>query len=75
VNELIDAVEIVSKERLSVGHGPRRDGDPPELVADSSMHESTGLAPRTQPSVNHTIGVAMAFTGVLLDFTGEFPAV
>jgi UDP-glucose 4-epimerase len=26
----------VSKERLSVEHGPRRDGDPPELVADSS---------------------------------------
>lgn len=36
VKELVEAIEIVSKERLSVEHGPRRDGDPPELVADSS---------------------------------------
>ena len=36
VKELIESIENVSNERLLVEHGPRRDGDPPELVADYS---------------------------------------
>ena len=36
VKEIIEAVENVSGSRLPIEHALRRDGDPPELVADNS---------------------------------------
>lgn len=35
------AIELVSKERLRVEYGPRREGDPPELVADNALAKPT----------------------------------
>ena len=41
VKEIVQAVELVSKKRLPVEYGPRREGDPPELVADNSLAKTT----------------------------------
>jgi UDP-glucose 4-epimerase len=37
VREIIDAVEEVSGRKVPVIYGPRREGDPPSLVADPSL--------------------------------------
>jgi UDP-glucose 4-epimerase len=37
VKEIVEAIELVSMKRLPVEYGPRREGDPPELVADNSL--------------------------------------
>jgi len=37
VKEIVEAIERVSKKRLPVEYGPRREGDPPELVADNAL--------------------------------------
>jgi UDP-glucose 4-epimerase len=36
VNEVVRAVEDVTGKKVPFRFGPRRDGDPPSLVADSS---------------------------------------
>lgn len=47
VQEIVDAVQRVSGRSVPVVDGPRRDGDPPELVADISRAESLlGWTPR-----------------------------
>jgi UDP-glucose 4-epimerase len=37
VKELVRAVEMISKKQLPIEFGPRREGDPPELIADNSQ--------------------------------------
>lgn len=39
VKEIISAVEEVSGKKVPVEYGPRREGDPPSLVADPSLAE------------------------------------
>jgi len=47
VTEIVEAVELVSGKRLRVEYGPRREGDPPELVADNSIAKTAlGWEPR-----------------------------
>jgi UDP-glucose 4-epimerase len=47
VKEVVDAVERVSGKGVPVQHGPRRAGDPPRLVADSSrIQQDWGWSPR-----------------------------
>ncbi len=47
VQEIVDAVERVSGKEVPVFDGPRREGDPPELVADINRAESLlGWTPR-----------------------------
>jgi len=47
VREMINSVERVSGERVPFEIGPRRDGDPPELVADSTrLQQLLGWKPR-----------------------------
>ena len=47
VREVIDAVEAVTGEKVPYVVGPRREGDPPALVADSSKLQRTlGWKPR-----------------------------
>jgi len=41
VKEIIDGVELVSKKHLQVEYGSRREGDPPELVADNALAKLT----------------------------------
>ena len=42
-----DAVEKVTGQRVPFAFGPRREGDPPSLVADSSrLQAELGWAPR-----------------------------
>jgi len=46
VNQMVRAVELTTDRTLPVAYGPRRDGDPPSLVADSSKARSVlGWAP------------------------------
>ena len=48
VKEIVAAIELVSKERLRIEYGPRREGDPPELVADNALAKATlGWEPRS----------------------------
>ena len=37
VRQVLDTVQRVLGKRVAVEHGPRRDGDPPSLVADASL--------------------------------------
>ena len=37
VKELVRVVEMISKKQLPIEFGPRREGDPPELIADNSQ--------------------------------------
>ena len=47
VREVIDAVERIAGKPLNVSYGPRRAGDPPELVADASRLKALfGWQPR-----------------------------
>ena len=47
VREVIDAVEMVTGKKVPYVIGPRREGDPPELVADSRrLQHGLGWAPR-----------------------------
>ncbi len=47
VRQIVDAVERVTGRTLPVEYGPRREGDPPILVADSSRAQSLlGWRPR-----------------------------
>jgi UDP-glucose 4-epimerase len=47
VREVIRAVEEVSGKKVPVREGPRRPGDPPELVADASkIHRELGWSPK-----------------------------
>jgi UDP-glucose 4-epimerase len=47
VREIVEAVERVSGKRLPLRHGPRREGDPAVLVADTSLaRELVGWDPR-----------------------------
>ena len=47
VKEIIEAVEFVSRRPLRVEYGPRREGDPPELVADNALAKlSLGWEPQ-----------------------------
>jgi UDP-glucose 4-epimerase len=41
VKEVIDAVEHVTGKQVPVKYGPRREGDPPSLVADSQKLQKT----------------------------------
>ena len=40
VRQIVDAVESVTGKKLPVTYGPRREGDPPTLIADASKAES-----------------------------------
>ena len=47
VKQVLDAIADETGERLSVSNAPRREGDPPVLVADASLsHAELGFAPR-----------------------------
>ena len=47
VKEIVEAIELVSMKRLPVEYSPRREGDPPELVADNSLAKiKLGWEPR-----------------------------
>src|SRR5262249_9602462 len=47
VREVIRAVETVSGKKVPVREGPRRPGDPPELVADArKIQRAMGWKPR-----------------------------
>lgn len=47
VQEVIDTAEWVTGRKIMVMNGPRRDGDPARLVADSRLaHEKLGWQPR-----------------------------
>jgi UDP-glucose 4-epimerase len=41
VREVIDSCQRISGREITVREGPRRPGDPPELVADASLARST----------------------------------
>lgn len=41
VSEIIEAIRTISKRELRVEFGPRREGDPPELVADNALAKTT----------------------------------
>jgi UDP-glucose 4-epimerase len=48
VKEIVAAIELVSNRRLRVEYEPRREGDPPELVADNALAKATlGWEPRS----------------------------
>lgn len=48
VKEIVAAIELVSNRRLGVEYQPRREGDPPELVADNALAKATlGWEPRS----------------------------
>ena len=40
VKELVKVVETISKKRLPIEYGARREGDPPELIADNTEAKS-----------------------------------
>jgi UDP-glucose-4-epimerase GalE len=47
VKQVLDAVAVETGEMLSVANSPRREGDPPALVADASLaRNELGFAPR-----------------------------
>jgi UDP-glucose 4-epimerase len=47
VREVIEAVEAVTRQKVPYVIGPRRAGDPPELVADSSkLRQTLGWSPK-----------------------------
>jgi UDP-glucose 4-epimerase len=47
VIEIVKAIELASNKRVSIKYEPRREGDPPELVADNSLAKLTlGWEPR-----------------------------
>jgi UDP-glucose-4-epimerase GalE len=47
VREVINAVERITGKKVPYNVGPRRDGDPPELVADSTrLQQTLGWKPR-----------------------------
>jgi UDP-glucose 4-epimerase len=47
VNEIIEAIRATSKRDLPVEYHPRREGDPPELVADNALAKTRlGWEPR-----------------------------
>lgn len=47
VKEVIDTVERVTGKKIPVKYGPRREGDPPSLVADSNkMQRELGWKPK-----------------------------
>jgi UDP-glucose 4-epimerase len=41
VNEIVQAIELVSKKHVRIEYGPKREGDPPELVADNALAKLT----------------------------------
>jgi UDP-glucose 4-epimerase len=46
VNQVVQAVELTTDQRLPVAYGPRRAGDPPALIADSTRaREELGWEP------------------------------
>ena len=61
VLEIIDAVERNSGKRPSYTIGPRRDGDPPELVAECTrIHDEFGWTPKYS-DVDTLISTALAW--------------
>jgi UDP-glucose-4-epimerase GalE len=47
VKQVLDAIAAVTGESLSIAPAPRREGDPPMLVADTSLsRQALGFAPR-----------------------------
>ena len=67
VREVLQAVERVTGKKVPYKVGPRREGDPPELVADSSKLKSTlGWSPKyseLETIVQHAWDFAMARGG------------
>lgn len=58
VREIIDGVERVTGRSLSVQIAPRREGDPPSLIAESSRaHDELGWTP-TRSTLEEMIGSA-----------------
>lgn len=41
VNQMVQAIELTTDQTLPVAYGPRRAGDPPSLIADSSKARDT----------------------------------
>ncbi len=61
VKEVVEAVEKVTGEKVPYSMGPRREGDPPSLVADSSkLQKSLGWKP-TRASLQKIVADAWAF--------------
>jgi len=47
VREVVQAVEAVTGQKVPYRFGPRREGDPPSLVADSTrLRQALGWSPR-----------------------------
>jgi UDP-glucose 4-epimerase len=57
VKELIELVEAISKKRLPIEFGPRREGDPPELIADNN-EAITRLGWRPHHDIGAIVGSA-----------------
>jgi len=58
VQQIVDAVERVTGQSLPITHGPRREGDPAALIADSSKaRETLGWSPGNS-SLDQMIGSA-----------------
>jgi UDP-glucose 4-epimerase len=61
VKEIVGAVERVTGRRLPVELAPRRDGDPPALIADSRRaRDLLGWSP-TRSTLDEMIGSAWAW--------------
>ena len=67
VKEVLDSVERVSQKKLYIRSGPRRAGDPPTLVADSSaIQREIDWRPR-HDSIDYIIETAINWERKLQD--------
>lgn len=61
VKQVLDAIRVEAHDRLEVGRGPRRPGDPPILVADAALAGAElGFKPR-QSDLKTIIATAWAW--------------
>ena len=61
VKEVVTAVERITGQKVPYIMGPRREGDPPRLVADSrKLQETTGWKP-VRANLDHIVGDAWEF--------------
>ena len=61
VKQVLDAIRAEANDRLEVGRGPRRPGDPPILVADAALAGAElGFKPR-QSDLKTIIATAWAW--------------
>jgi UDP-glucose 4-epimerase len=62
VKEIINAVEAVSGKTVPVKYGPRREGDPPSLVADPALAKELLGWVATRKDIRDMVGPAWLWT-------------